>query len=51
MGKIKRDLAELKEGINQQASGSLTVIEIVRNGVIRGLKQSIHVKRPNQYPK
>lgn len=51
MAKIKHKNAQLNEGIVGSASGTTNVIEFVRDGVIRGLKNSIPVKRPNQYSK
>lgn len=49
MAKIKRNSANLNEGILAPASGTALPIEYKRNGVITGLKQGIKVKRPNQY--
>lgn len=49
MAKIDRKSAELIEGILGIASGTPLPITFVRKGVIRGLKESIYVKRPNQY--
>lgn len=49
MAKIKRSTGKLIEGILNPPSGTALPIEFHRNGVITGLKQSIPVKRPNQY--
>ena len=49
MEKIKYRSSELLEGVTGVGSGQVKVIEFTRKGVIRGLKQPIKVKRPNQY--
>lgn len=49
MAKIKRSNLQVTKGVTNELSGVGTVIEATRKGVIRGLKEPIHVKRPNQY--
>lgn len=51
MAKIKRSTAKEIIGVGGELSGSIPILEFTRKGVIRGLKQQVHVKRPNQYPK
>ena len=49
MARIKRNSAELLEGVLNAGSGTTLPIRFQSNRVITGLKQQIHVKRPNQY--
>lgn len=49
MEKIKHKSAELQTGITQGASGSIQPFVFVSGSIIRGFKNPIHVKRPNQY--
>lgn len=51
MAETKRQNAELVQGITQPLSGTTLPIDFQRNGVIKGLNESIKVKRPNQYLK
>ena len=49
MGKIKRSNVKEIKGITNELSGAGTILEFTRKGVIRGLRNPIHIKRPNQY--
>lgn len=49
MGKTESKKAKLNSGVTESASGETAPIVFVRNGVIKGLKNPIPVKRPNQY--
>lgn len=49
MAKIKRQNAKLVSGLTADMSGSIQIVEFTREGVVRGLSQPIHIKRPNQY--
>lgn len=51
MAKINRSKAQQTKGINNVLSGGMPLLEFTRKGVIKGLKKSIHIKRPNQYKK
>lgn len=51
MAEINRKASELLKGVLNVGSGENAVIEMTRKGVIRGLNNSIKVKRPNQYKK
>ncbi len=51
MAKIKRVTAKQTRGVLNELSGVNDILEFTRKGVIKGLKQSVHVKRPNQYKK
>ncbi len=51
MGKIERSTAKQLQGVTGVLSGVENVLEFTRKGVIRGLKDPVHVKRPNQYKK
>lgn len=51
MAKIEKNKAEIKEGIRSNPSGTMAILHFPRAGVITGLKEPIHVKRPNQTKK
>ena len=51
MAKIKRSELTQLRGIIDKLSGSQQILEATRKGVIRGLREPIKVKRPNQYNK
>jgi hypothetical protein len=49
MAKIDRENSRLTAGMLQALSGEGRLIEFVRTGVIRTIKEPIRIKRPNQY--
>ena len=49
MAKIDRSDAKQLQGVTGVLSGVEDRLEFTRKGVIRGLKEPVHVKRPNQY--
>ena len=49
MARIKYSNLKETRGIVDKLSGQGKVLIADKNGVLRGLKSGIHVKRPNQY--
>ena len=49
MAKIKRVTMKETKGIRNELSGSIPILINEKTGVIKGIKNPIRVKRPNQY--